>query len=67
VWVVIDRIPIGIIGISDTTKAEAYSCIHALRSMGCDVWMVTGDNQATAEALADDIDIALDRVIAGLM
>jgi len=27
--------------------------------------MVTGDNQATAEALADDLDIALDRVIAG--
>ena len=29
--------------------------------------MVTGDNQATAEALADDLDIALDRVIAGML
>jgi len=29
--------------------------------------MVTGDNQATAEALADDLDIALDRVIAGMI
>jgi len=67
VCVAIDRIPVGIIGISDTPKAEAYSCISALRSMGCDVWMVTGDNQATAEALADDLDIALDRVIAGVL
>ena len=64
--VVIDSIPIGIIGISDTTKAETYSCIHALRSMGCDVWMVTGDNQATAEALARYLTIPIDRVIAGL-
>jgi len=67
VCVVIDRIPVGIIGISDTPKAEAYSCINALRSIGCDVWMVTGDNQATAESLADDLDIALDRVIAGVL
>jgi len=34
VCVAIDRIPVGIIGISDTPKAEAYSCINALRSMG---------------------------------
>ena len=38
-----------------------------LTTIGCDVWMVTGDNQATAEALADDLDIALDRVIAGMI
>ena len=34
VCVAIDRIPVGIIGISDTPKAEAYSCISALLSMG---------------------------------
>jgi Cu+-exporting ATPase len=57
VCVVLDSCIVGILGIADTPKPEAFSTISALRSMGIDVWMVTGDNRTTAEAVADDLDI----------
>lgn len=58
---------VGVIGIADVAKKEAFSTIAVLRSMGIDVWMVTGDNRTTAEAIADELDIPKDRVVAGVM
>jgi Cu+-exporting ATPase len=57
----------GVIGIADTPKLEAESALRALRGMGMDIWMLTGDNATTAEALANKLDIALDRVIASML
>lgn len=57
VCVALDNAIIGIIGIADTCKLEAYSTIAALRKSGIDVWMLTGDNRTTAEAVADELDI----------
>ena len=37
----------------------------ALRAMAVDVWMVTGDNHTTAEAIGDELGIGTDRIIAG--
>lgn len=48
----------GIIGISDQIKLEAKDTIKAIQKMGIDPWMVTGDNQATAKAIANELGIS---------
>lgn len=52
---------VGIISIADTLKQDSKSAIEDLKSMGADIWMVTGDNKRTAESIAQDIGI--DKVI----
>jgi Cu+-exporting ATPase len=42
----------GEIEVSDTLKPEAAEAVGALRRMGLDVWMLTGDRKDTAEAMA---------------
>ena len=49
---------VGILGIGDVLKADAVSTVQALRSQNIDVWMLTGDNRTTAEAVADQLDIS---------
>eukprot|EP01035_Chromulina_nebulosa_P025190 gene25190-32862_t len=58
---------IGVLGVSDTIKVEARSTIIALRKLGIDVWMITGDNQTTAEAIALELELPSNRVIADAM
>ena len=58
----------GVIGVADPVKADATLCISALQNMGLDVWMVTGDNRTTAEAVASKLsDIPHERVVANCM
>jgi P-type Cu+ transporter len=47
----------GAIGIADTVKTEAAAAVRRLHDMGIEVWMVTGDNRATAEAVARQVGI----------
>ncbi len=42
----------GVIGIADTVKPEAAAAVRRLREMGLEVWMITGDNRHTADAVA---------------
>jgi Cu+-exporting ATPase len=58
---------LGVLGISDVIKGEAFATVSALRRLGIDVWMITGDNKTTAEAVADDLAIPRDKVIAGAL
>jgi P-type Cu+ transporter len=53
-----------VIGISDRVKKESRLVVTALRSMGVDVWMVTGDNLRTAATVASQVGIPLNRVMA---
>ncbi len=63
--VTVDGAPAGEIEIADTIKPEAAAAVKRLRQMGLDVWMITGDNRATAEAVAREAGI--ENVLAGVM
>ena len=67
VCVAVDNDLIGIIGIADKPKRDAFSTLSALFSLGIDIWMVTGDSLTTAHAIADELEIPRERVIAGAM
>ncbi len=56
---------LGIIAVSDTVKKEAKEMITALRRMHITPWMVTGDNERTAHAIANQIGIT--HVLAGVL
>jgi Cu+-exporting ATPase len=43
---------LGIIAVSDTLKNNAKEVVESLTKKGISVWMVTGDNQRTATAIA---------------
>ena len=47
----------GIIGIADAIKPSSPAAVKALRNLGLEVVMLTGDNQKTAEAIAREVGI----------
>ncbi len=49
--------PLGIIGIADAVKPSSKSAVNSLKKMGLDVWMITGDKERTAKAVAEKIGI----------
>lgn len=54
----------GCIALSDVVRSDATDIISWLHAQGIDVWMVTGDNEAAAHAVAAAVHIPRDRVIA---
>ena len=60
----VDREPVALLGIADTSKESAARAVKALKSMGLDVIMLTGDNERTAKTIAQTLRI--DTVISGV-
>jgi len=62
---------IGFLALADAMKSESPGAIQALKEMGLDVAMVTGDNQETAQAIAGNVGLLngspSDAVIAGVL
>jgi Cu+-exporting ATPase len=67
VLVAIDGQPAGLIAIADPVKPESAAAVRALAEMGIEVWLVTGDARATAAAVAAQVGIAPDRVMAEVL
>ncbi|MEY8840082.1 HAD-IC family P-type ATPase, partial [Cribrihabitans sp. XS_ASV171] len=57
-YLAIDGQPAAVLAVSDPLKPGAEQAIAALRAQGVEVALVTGDNAATAQALADTLGIA---------
>jgi Cu+-exporting ATPase len=53
----VDGKMVAVIGIADTIKENAKEAITQLKKMGLEVWMLTGDNRRTAEAIARQVGI----------
>lgn len=53
-----------VLGIADELKDETVESVRYLKTMGMDIWMVTGDSKRTAAAIARQLDLPGDRVIA---
>lgn len=56
---------IGIIAVADTVKVDSADAIARLKKMGIKTVLLTGDNRATAEAVAKAVEI--DEVISDLL
>jgi len=55
VFVLVDGQLAGSIALSDTIRPESYKAIAELQRRGIKCWMLTGDNAATAEAVASEL------------
>ncbi|MCB9108640.1 MAG: copper-translocating P-type ATPase [Anaerolineales bacterium] len=56
-WVAVDGQVEAVIGIADTIKAGSAEGIAALKKLGLHVMMITGDNPATAQAIARQVGL----------
>ena len=57
----------GTIAVADEVKETSAGAISALRSLGVDVRMLTGDNRVTAEAIARRVGLTSEQVIADVL
>ncbi len=64
-WIAIDNQATGVIAIADTIKDGSKEAIADFKKMGLQVVMMTGDNQATAKAIAAEVGV--DRVLAEVL
>ena len=56
---------IGMIAVADVIKQTSAEAVRELKAMGIDVYMLTGDNEKTAKAIASQVGI--DKVIAQVL
>jgi Cu+-exporting ATPase len=56
-FVVHDKDVVGAIVLADEIKNESKEVVAKLKNIGIEVWMISGDNQRTADAIAKQIGI----------
>jgi Cu+-exporting ATPase len=64
-FVAIDGKPSGLIAVADTVKEDSIVAVRAMKRMGIEVVMITGDNERTAKAVAQKVGIQ--RVLAEVL
>jgi Cu+-exporting ATPase len=67
VFVAVDGLAAGLVAVSDPVKPESAEAVRDLRAAGLDVWLLTGDARVTAVAVARQVGIDADHVIAEVL
>jgi Cu+-exporting ATPase len=65
--VAVDGSVVGVVADADTVKESAKAAVAELRERGLDVMMITGDNERTAHAVAEQVDIDPENVRAEVL
>ena len=58
----VDQRPLAVVGVADTLKDNSAAGVALLRKLGVRMYMATGDNRRTAEAIAREVGI--DEIVA---
>ena len=58
---------LGIFAVADPLRQEARGVVEALQRSGLSTWMISGDNEKTAKAVARNVGIPETNVIAGVL
>ncbi len=65
--VAIDGEVVGLVAVADTLKVGSREAVEQLHAQGLAVWMITGDNWRAAQAIAAQVGIPAEHVLAEVL